>query len=729
MTGGGAASPPPRSCVASVLDGDCDVISSAADVTMRDRGDDGPARGQRSPTTATEATTMTEMTLTQYRVAWHEQMVLRMTHVPHDVVNSGYAATESTGGLPYLLDLSPPSSSSSSSSSSGGDDVEGRCGPALVGRDQPGGLGSRFFRQRMRDDDMATGDRNDDGGNDGKLSSSTFVRSSGSHIVDYLRCAKKRPSSRGGGNAVSGDPVRPPEQRDATTPSSHFSADCRDDAAAYEALIRDRLDYILAALRYGNDPAWDGIYRPQCVRASADPNDGASRRRRGGGSGPSFFPLWSWYQAYAERSLALRGLLPDGHATASFPSSGRGGLALELFRYNDHGGREHDGKKRGADHDDDGGGNPKNDNGPGEGGRADNEARDHHQHHPFSSYLSCRGGSGGGDAGRVNVRRAMEIADYYYASLERRLLESDPPPPPAADDDVANDTGRERREGRPVYLLGTDDPTPVDALLFAHIAEALCDVHLVLVLARRPVLVRYFSAMYDRYFGKGYADEWRRRHNPRGGGEDDDDGWIRRNDVANSNNAFNRIPEIAASRTKNRRTSPGPFGPSDDDDDDDDVVRAIQLMRRMSVHCNGDGLVSSLREAAADRTAGGGEGAVLGSYHRPMGPRLYRWIMGSDDVGVRGPGRRADGAAPSSRSSAGDGETNEDDDSDAGSRRTGGADEGKPSSKEDDEEQRKHRELVERMKRDRRVQDELWLSGVGLAIAVALVVSASRKSN
>ena len=234
--------------------------------------------------------------------------------------------------------------------------------------------------------------------------------------------------------------------------------------------------------------------------------------------------------------------------------------------------------------------------------------------------------------------------------------------------------------------------------------------------------------MYDRYFGAGYADEWR-RHNPREGGVDDD-GWIRRNDVANSNNAFNRIPEITDLRTKNLRTTSGPFGPSDDDDDDDDVVRAIRLMRRMSVHCSdGDGLVSSLREAAADRMAGGGEGAVLGSYHRPMGPRLYRWIMGSDDVGVRGPGRRADGAAPMSRSSAGDGETNEDDDSDAGSRRTGGDDRGKPSSEEDDEEQRKHRELVERMKRDRRVQDELWLSGVGLAIAVALVVSASRKSN
>ena len=363
---------------------------------------------------------------------------------------------------------------------------------------------------------------------------------------------------------------------------------------------------------------------------------------------------------------------------------------------------------------------------------ADDNAR-HHQHHPFSSYLSCRGGSGGGDAGRVNVRRAMELADYYYASLERRLLASDPPsPPPALANSGANDDGLEEGEGRHAYVLGTDDPTHVDALLFAHLAEALCDVHLVLVLARRPVLVRYFGAIYDRYFGPGYADEWRRR-NPGGGGGDD--GWIRKNDVANSNNAFNRIPEITAYRAKNQWATPGPFGPSDDGDDDDaagehDVVRAIRLMRRMAVHCSvGDGLVSSLREAVADRTDGGGEGAVLGSYCRPMGPRLYRWIMGSDVAGLRGSGRRAGGAAPSSRSSAGDGETDEDDDSDDGSRRTGGGDGEGPSSEEDGEEQRKHREIVERMKRDRRLQDELWLSGVGLAIAVALVVSASGKSN
>lgn len=48
--------------------------------------------------------------LTQHRVAWFEQIVLRMNYIPHSVENSGYAASESTGGLPYLLDHSCSSS-------------------------------------------------------------------------------------------------------------------------------------------------------------------------------------------------------------------------------------------------------------------------------------------------------------------------------------------------------------------------------------------------------------------------------------------------------------------------------------------------------------------------------------------------------------------------------------------------------------------------------------------
>jgi len=50
------------------------------------------------------------------------------------------------------------------------------------------------------------------------------------------------------------------------------------------------------------------------------------------------------------------------------------------------------------------------------------------------------------------------------------------------------------------YLIGTPEPTLVDALLWSHLAEALCDVHLVLVLADFPKIVQYFQRIYDAYF-------------------------------------------------------------------------------------------------------------------------------------------------------------------------------------------------------------------------------------
>ena len=48
--------------------------------------------------------------LVQYRPAWLEQLALRVSGLPHVVVNSSYAVTEGTGPLPFLQDLSadPP---------------------------------------------------------------------------------------------------------------------------------------------------------------------------------------------------------------------------------------------------------------------------------------------------------------------------------------------------------------------------------------------------------------------------------------------------------------------------------------------------------------------------------------------------------------------------------------------------------------------------------------------
>ena len=76
----------------------------------------------------------------------------------------------------------------------------------------------------------------------------------------------------------------------------------------------------------------------------------------------------------------------------------------------------------------------------------------------------------------------MELADRYYEdSLERSLL-------------AASFTPEEEEGRRPRYhhhLLGTIGPTRVDALLFAHLAEARNDVHLPRVLSCRPLLKRY----------------------------------------------------------------------------------------------------------------------------------------------------------------------------------------------------------------------------------------------
>jgi glutathione S-transferase len=58
------------------------------------------------------------------------------------------------------------------------------------------------------------------------------------------------------------------------------------------------------------------------------------------------------------------------------------------------------------------------------------------------------------------------------------------------------------------YLL-CEEPTTVDALLWAHLAEALCNVHLVIILAEFPRLVEYFQRIYDTYFRLDVDDEWK----------------------------------------------------------------------------------------------------------------------------------------------------------------------------------------------------------------------------
>ena len=88
---------PPR--YIHVFNEECDYI----------RSDDQTATTETSAITTSSSSTTPKirplLTLSQYRVAWYEQIILRMCYIPHTVENSSYAAFESTGALPSLLDL------------------------------------------------------------------------------------------------------------------------------------------------------------------------------------------------------------------------------------------------------------------------------------------------------------------------------------------------------------------------------------------------------------------------------------------------------------------------------------------------------------------------------------------------------------------------------------------------------------------------------------------------
>ena len=623
--------------------------------------------------------------LTQFRVAWFEQLVLRMNFIPHVVVNSGYAAAESTGALPCLLDLSNNENNTMEFRNNG--NLPNK--PALIGRDQPGGLGSYFFHQCHENSASSptatatTSDTTTTTSNNHKRSS-CFIHS-GSHIVDYLR--RKY-------NNMGKHIIFPEQLVSVSLEEKKENQQLYIDILAYDSMIQDKLNYILLALRYGNDPAWEGVYKHQCIRATLDPNGDNMLYANKDGSAAvgvvskkrAFFALWARYQAYSERVLALHNLLPSTH---SMSLSTHGGLGLELFRYNDY--RCSTSTKGSYD------ANVETDEESTPGSTV-------HQHHPYSSFIVGYGGVGGGDSGRVNVYRAMELADSYYAVLEDRLLASSPQ---SCCDVGRNDIDKSKRV---TYLLGSDKPTYVDALLFAHLAEALCDIHLVLVLAKHSRLTRYFQRMYDHFFGDEYLSAWENNSSQYGSTESAN--WIQKNNIVNALNAFNQIPEPTTTSISKQTSNESGHQNSNN------MVHAIQLMQQIAVHCHE--LDEALRDAAALRNAEGREKSVLESCHRPVGARLYRWLMGAD-VTFWGSGGTTQATTIS------DGGMTEDDTDDEEDGPQSGNTNDPPSSEEEDK-RRRYQDHLNRVKRDRRSHDELWLVGVGVTVVAAFVASAAGKS-
>ena len=79
----------------------------------------------------------------------------------------------------------------------------------------------------------------------------------------------------------------------------------------------------------------------------------------------------------------------------------------------------------------------------------------------------------------MTLQDALELAKSSYQTLETKLSSSDSS-----------------------HLLGTKDPTIVDCYLFDHLAHALTNVHLIVILANYPKLVSYFQKFYQIYLSE-----------------------------------------------------------------------------------------------------------------------------------------------------------------------------------------------------------------------------------
>jgi hypothetical protein len=170
-----------------------------------------------------------------------------------------------------------------------------------------------------------------------------------------------------------------------------------------------------------------------------------------------------------------------------------------------------------------------------------------------------------GDAARtLSIPKAEVRAKEAYETFETQLSKHDAP-----------------------FLLGGSQPSLVDALLWDHLADALCDVHLVTVLSESPKLVTYFSNIHTVYFASSNQDEWNQ--------------WNRRQNLGN---AFQQLP-----MEEKTRASKAHF------------KDAIELMQSLSVHKHE--LQEVLTVAKQKR-----EAEPWPTTESPTKANFYRWRMG-----------------------------------------------------------------------------------------------------
>ncbi len=276
--------------------------------------------------------------------------------------------------------------------------------------------------------------------------------------------------------------------------------------------------------------------------------------------------------------------------------------------------------------------------------------------------------SGGGLGGKqIDLKKAVSMAGDVYGSLDYKLSES--------------------TKGN---LLDTENLSFVDVLLFGHLAEALCDIHLVPILIEYEHLISFFQSTYEKYFGKEYQVQVNNNYNYNNSGDSDETlSWIKWNDRMNALNQFNRIPMNDVGR-KIRATIDSNSGGGGGGYQD-----AIKIMQSVALHCH------DLREVLADAALlRRQEDELYGADTVPkslVGKWLQKVRMGAD-LDTKGEKKENDN------------NNNKNDEADQ------------------DDITKKNEALMKKALREAKRNDELWISATICATIIGLLASANSSS-
>jgi hypothetical protein len=237
-----------------------------------------------------------------------------------------------------------------------------------------------------------------------------------------------------------------------------------------------------------------------------------------------------------------------------------------------------------------------------------------------------------------HVDKVVQFCNDVYQALDHRLAES--------------------QSNSLTTLLSSEMLSSVDMLLFEHLANAMCDVHLVTVLDGKNHLIRYFQDIYHRYF-RDYKSSTIINLDP-------SIDWVKMNNRTNALNQFNHVPLDDLIHTNSVHKG--------------NLQDVITIMQQIAVHCH------DLQEILADM-----------SIQKKRDDSLY-----ASETGLSKAGSMFRKVCLLGELST---ETNDED----------------TDEEDGDDIMKKNRRQMKKMMKDAKKNDEIWVSGVLIAAVIGLL--------